>query len=166
MTIAITPFTGLCGFRPLNEIAHFINNIKPLSWLIGHDQIEAFSKGVAGKEHATAEADVASNRKLLGDTFTALMKSSKDAIAAATKDLLEEATKGAEFAGGIPEAEELSQLIPVLNSQFPNDIGLFVLFFLNYVKLAPGEAMFLKADDIHAYISGGTFSFSNLGAVT
>jgi mannose-6-phosphate isomerase len=31
---------------------------------------------------------------------------------------------------------------------------LFVQFFLNYVKLEVGEAMFLKADDIHAYLSG------------
>jgi mannose-6-phosphate isomerase len=29
-----------------------------------------------------------------------------------------------------------------------------VQFFLNYVKLDIGEAMFLKADDIHAYLSG------------
>ena len=36
----------------------------------------------------------------------------------------------------------------------PGDVGLFVLFFLNYVKLEVGEAMFLKADDIHAYLSG------------
>jgi len=41
-----------------------------------------------------------------------------------------------------------------LNKQFPGDVGLFVQFFLNYVKLEVGEAMFLKADDIHAYLSG------------
>jgi mannose-6-phosphate isomerase len=29
-----------------------------------------------------------------------------------------------------------------------------VLFFLNFVTLEPGEALFLVADDIHAYISG------------
>ena len=84
------------------------------------------------------------------------MKSSKEDIASATKELLEEVKKGADFAGGISEAEEIANLIPVLNSQFPDDVGLFVMFFLNYVKLEPGEAMFLKADDIHAYISGGS----------
>jgi len=51
-------------------------------------------------------------------------------------------------------AEELNELVQRCNGQFPADIGLFVLFFLNYVKLEPGQAMYLKADDIHAYISG------------
>ena len=49
---------------------------------------------------------------------------------------------------------ELASVVVRLNEQFPNDIGLFVFFFLNFVRLDPGEAMFLKADDIHAYISG------------
>ena len=37
-----------------------------------------------------------------------------------------------------------------------------MLFFLNYVKLEIGEAMFLKADDIHAYLSGGKYSILSL----
>jgi len=155
MTIAITPFSGLCGFRPLAEIAHFLKFVPSLAWLIGGEKVDAFVAGVSGKEESTSESDIASNKKLLRETFTSLMQSSPQAIAAATKDLLDDAQKGEEFAGAIPEAKELSELIPVLNSQFPDDIGLFVLFFLNYVKLEPGEAMFLKADDIHAYISGG-----------
>ena len=54
--------------------------------------------------------------------------------------------------------KELADLMVRLNGQFPNDIGLFVSFFLNYVQLEVGEAMFLKADDIHAYLSGGQSS--------
>ena len=30
MTIAITPFDGLCGFRPLKEIAHFLKTVPSL----------------------------------------------------------------------------------------------------------------------------------------
>jgi len=52
------------------------------------------------------------------------------------------------------DGKELADLVVRLDKQFPRDIGLFVLFFLNYVKLDIGEAMFLKADDIHAYLSG------------
>ncbi|KAF2669967.1 mannose-6-phosphate isomerase [Microthyrium microscopicum] len=154
MTIAITPFSGLCGFRPLSEIAGFIKNVSALKKLIGDEPSDKFTAAVAGKEEVESESEISSNKKALQETFTALLNSSKESIASATKELLEEAKKGAEFAGGIAEAEELSKLIPILNSQFPDDIGLFVLFFLNYVKLEPGEAMYLKADDIHAYISG------------
>lgn len=157
MTIAVTPFSGLCGFRPLSEISHFLSTVPSLRKLVGESEVNKFTTAVAGKDDVTAESEVSSNKKVLQETFTALMKSSTENIATATKELLEEAKKGADFAGGLPESEELSQLIPVLNSQFPDDIGLFVLFFLNYVKLEPGEAMFLKADDIHAYISGGMY---------
>jgi len=86
------------------------------------------------------------------------MNSKKEDVEAASKELLESAKKeGSEFAaGGLPSTsgEELADLVVRLNRQFPGDIGLFVLFFLNYVKLEVGEAMFLKADDIHAYLSG------------
>ncbi|KAJ3477837.1 hypothetical protein NLG97_g8732 [Lecanicillium saksenae] len=59
-------------------------------------------------------------------------------------------------AGGVQSTsgETLSELVVRLDSQFEDDIGLFVLFFLNFVKLQAGEALFLVADDIHAYVSG------------
>jgi mannose-6-phosphate isomerase len=157
MTIAITDFSGLCGFRPLGQIAHFLKTVPSLANLIGDSKVDTFTNAVSGKEEVATEADVSNNKQVLQELFTALMQASKESIAAATQELLKETEKGSEFAGGIDEAEELSKLIPTLNSQFPDDIGLFVLFFLNYVKLEPGEAMFLKADDIHAYISGGKF---------
>ena len=67
------------------------------------------------------------------------------------------AWNGQSFAGsGGPsnDGQELADLIVRLNSQFEDDIGLFVVFFVNYVKLEVGEALFLRADDIHAYLSG------------
>src|SRR4051812_16368090 len=35
MAIAITPFEGLCGFRPLAEIAHFLETVPALRQLVG-----------------------------------------------------------------------------------------------------------------------------------
>lgn len=159
MTIAVTPFDGLCGFRPLAEISHFLANVPALRSLVGEEDASAFEKQVKGRETASGGDDVAANKKALQSAFTALMNSDKDAIAEATKKLLEAAkAEGSEFAGsGGPsnDGQELADLVVRLDGQFPNDIGLFVLFFLNYVKLEIGEAMFLKADDIHAYLSGG-----------
>jgi len=40
------------------------------------------------------------------------------------------------------------------NEQFPGDIGCFCPFLLNYIKLNPGEAIFLAANEPHAYLSG------------
>ena len=158
MTIAVTPFDGLCGFRPLAEITHFLKNVPSLRKLVGEEEAKKFEEAVKGKETSDKAADVESNKKALQSAFTKIMNTDKEALASASKELIKAAeSEGAQFAGeGGPSngGKELADLVIRLNSQFPDDIGLFVQFFLNYVKLEVGEAMFLKADDIHAYLSG------------
>jgi mannose-6-phosphate isomerase len=152
MTIAITPFEGLCGFRPLGEIAQFLKSVKSLRGLVGEEEATEFEKTVeAGKDEAT-------NKKALKAIFASLMASKPEEIEAAAKELISAAeSQGDEFANGGPESSPSSQLVPLLkrlNTQFPHDLGLFLVFLLNLVTLQPGEAMFLRADDIHAYLSG------------
>ncbi|KAI9036343.1 mannose-6-phosphate isomerase pmi1 [Aspergillus affinis] len=162
MTIAITPFEGLCGFRPLAEIAHFLNAVAPLRQLIGEDAASQFENTIKGSEDSEDPAVTQKNKEVLRAAFTSLMQSSPESIEAATKDLVAAAHDSPDsFAtsASTPHTNpsnpaELAALITRLNGQFPNDIGSFVFFFLNFVTLSPGEAMFLKADDIHAYISG------------
>ncbi|KAF1849352.1 mannose-6-phosphate isomeras-like protein [Cucurbitaria berberidis CBS 394.84] len=158
MTIAVTPFDGLCGFRPLAEITHFLKTIPSLRKLVGEEEAKKFEDTIKGKETSEKDEDVQANKKALQSAFTKVMNTDKDALASASKELIKAAeSEGAQFAGeGGPsnDGKELADLVIRLNSQFPEDIGLFVQFFLNYVKLEIGEAMFLKADDIHAYLSG------------
>ncbi|KAF1945926.1 mannose-6-phosphate isomeras-like protein [Clathrospora elynae] len=158
MTIAVTPFDGLCGFRPLAEITHFLKTVPSLRKLVGEEEANKFEDAVKGKETSDKDADVEANKKALQSTFTKVMNTDKEALATASEELIKAAkSEGSEFAGsGGPsnDGKELADLVVRLNSQFPGDIGLFVQFFLNYVKLDIGEAMFLKADDIHAYLSG------------
>lgn len=161
MTIAITPFEGLCGFRPLKEIVHFLSTVKPLRTLVGNQAANEFEQIVKESDESQDATSLERKKDALRAVFTSLMESKQESIEAAAKELVAEAENSpSTFAssGGSTESpndpKELAELVVRLNGQFPNDIGLFVLFFLNYVKLSPGEAMFLKADDIHAYISG------------
>ncbi|KAJ1677743.1 Mannose-6-phosphate isomerase [Spiromyces aspiralis] len=48
----------------------------------------------------------------------------------------------------------LPELIHRLNHDYPYDVGVFCLFMLNVFQLAPGEALYMGANDPHAYISG------------
>jgi mannose-6-phosphate isomerase len=161
MTIAITPFEGLCGFRPLEQICHFLRTVPSLRELVGDDESQAFEEALEG--HGASEEG---KKKALRHAFTSLMQSTPEEIEREAPLLIKQAKdEGSKFAGDGGEAndgEELADLIIRLNGQFPNDIGLFVFFFLNYVQLQPGEAMFLKADDIHAYLSGGSSSSISL----
>ncbi|CAK7226427.1 Mannose-6-phosphate isomerase [Sporothrix bragantina] len=158
MAIAITPFEGLCGFRPLAEIAFFLKNVSAFRTVVGEDVASSFISTVE-----SSSEDAAKNKEALKSLFSALMSASQPDLEKATKALLAEleaaeTSGGAEtFAAGGVEATSgavLVKLIKRLYGEFGVDYGLFNLFFLNYVTLAPGEALFLQADDIHAYISG------------
>lgn len=158
MAVALTEFEALCGFRPLAEIAHFLGTLQPLRDLVGEAAAEEFETAVAGfPGPEPTDASRAALRKL----FTELMTSSQDKVATQAAKLVEAArTQGADFAAGTDSSpapsgqEKLAEVVERLNSQFPSDIGLFVLLFLNLVTLQPGESLFLRADDVHAYISG------------
>ncbi|KAI0967137.1 mannose-6-phosphate isomerase [Xylaria arbuscula] len=156
MAIAITDFEGLCGFRPLGEIAHFLASVPALRQLVGEDMSKGFIATVRGQEGD--ESSKEENKGALRSAFSALMQSSSEDVVSAAKSLVSDAdSQGAEFADRGTEStngETMARLVTRLNQQFPDDIGLFVLFFLNYVTLSPGEALFLRADDIHAYVSG------------
>ncbi|RBW46965.1 mannose-6-phosphate isomerase, class I [Psychromonas sp. B3M02] len=52
------------------------------------------------------------------------------------------------------EALNAYQLVISLNDYYPNDIGITSAFILNYIILAPNEAMYLKAGTPHAYLKG------------
>lgn len=49
---------------------------------------------------------------------------------------------------------EVESLVLRLNDEYQVDIGCFCPFLLNYITLEPGEAVFLGANEPHAYLSG------------
>lgn len=158
MAIAITPFEGFCGFRPLDEIVHFLESVPALRQLVGEDKAKEFAEVVRSTKDNSSEEATGRNKKALQKIFGAVMSSSEADMAAAAKDLVESAASaGSDFAAGGVSATSgsvLAELVARLHGQFGPDYGLFVLFFLNFVTLRRGEALFLRADDIHAYVSG------------
>lgn len=60
-------------------------------------------------------------------------------------------------AAGKDISASCGELLLRLHSQYPGDIGCFVIYFLNQMKLQPGECMFLGANEPHAYLYGGEF---------
>jgi mannose-6-phosphate isomerase len=89
--------------------------------------------------------------RALKEAFAALFDAGGDVIASATEDLVAYAKKDCDADAN---ANGLSALILILAEQYPGDIGLFVVLFLNYVELQPGEALFVQAGEPHAYLDG------------
>lgn len=165
MAIAITSFEGLCGFRPPREVVHFLDTLPPLRSLVGEEAAAELARTAAAlpadDDEEGSEADVAATKEALQKAFANLMTSEpadlerelSRLVDLASKDSSEDST----FVGGgvsSTSGATLAELVGRLHGQFGLDVGLFVLFFLNLVTLEPGEALFLVADDIHAYLSG------------
>ena len=55
---------------------------------------------------------------------------------------------------GRPEEDPLRKSILLLYREYPSDIGVLAPLYLNLVTLEPGEAMYLPAGQLHAYLKG------------
>ena len=144
MAIALTEFDGFCGFRPLGEIARFLGAVPALRELVGEEVAAGFEGFVK-----TGDRDVGRGKEELGKLYAAMMRAEEEKVGRCARELVQ-AARGTEWRAG----EVLAELVLRLDKEFPEDIGLFCTFVLNYVTLQPGEAMFLRANEPHAYLSG------------
>ncbi|CAO1623023.1 unnamed protein product [Parajaminaea phylloscopi] len=154
MAIALTPFRGFKGFRPLAEIVQFLQVVPELHYLV--DPSDAFLNEL---DYASKQPDSTSQeetrdylRRIFGPLMRAaatLVKKSAMGIAQRYAGALREGK-----AEGLEVGESLAKLVCMLNRQFPGDVGIFCAFVLNLVTMQPGQAMYLEPNELHAYISG------------
>jgi len=126
---ALTPFKAMNGFREISEIIALFEELN-LSSVSG--ALELF------KSAPTKEG--------LKTFYTWMMSLDEESV----KTLTAEAISACESKKGNPAFETLL----FLNTFYSNDIGIMCAIMLNVVELEPGEAMYLDAGELHAYIQG------------
>ncbi|EJU05977.1 mannos-6-phosphate isomerase [Dacryopinax primogenitus] len=139
MAIALTPFSGFCGFLPPHDIQRNLTLVPEFSALIAAPAREAFL------------ASPAPGKDLLKAVFKSLMEAPESEVRKWVGALVQRYREGSDVKD---EEKGVQNLAIILDSQFPGDIGIMCVFVLNVVHLNPGEAVFLKANDPHAYIDG------------
>lgn len=133
LAIALTPFTALCGFRPNCEIYEFCKNLPPLKRFLGGDKsIECLNTKTPGA---------------VKPIYETLMTADEDDVAEVIKCIASKYMP-------VLATYRLDELFTIINRDFPNDVGVLSLFFLNVIYLKPGEAIYLGANEIHAYLNG------------
>ncbi|TPX32967.1 mannose-6-phosphate isomerase [Synchytrium microbalum] len=142
MAVALTPFEAFIGFRPLPEIAHHLSIYPEFKSLVGTYVADSFTTAAASK------SDVAGSRAALKELFAALMRSDPAQVSAQVAAVV------ARVGGKSAKKGSIDELVVRLNSQFPGDVGIFCAMMLNYLELQTGEAIYLAANEPHAYISG------------
>lgn len=153
MALAITPFTALCGFLPLTQIATYLASTPEFADLIPPAIRDKFLSTSLTETPAHPSAKLA-----LKDLFSAVMTAPEGDFRPQLAILVQRYESG----GARAEEAGVKDLVLTLNSQFPGDIGVFCAFLLNYIKLQPGEAIFLAAGEPHAYVSGGMLYSSQI----
>jgi len=159
MAIAITPFSGFCGFRPLNQISQYLENVPEFAAVIGQETSKRFLEAIPSNSSqpsitsstSSDQASVKAHQTLLKELFAKLMNASTELVTEQIRKLI----KRIETEGGRKKPFGTDEeLLLRLNDQFPDDIGIFCTFVLNVVRLEPGQAAFLQADEPHAYLTG------------
>ncbi|KAJ3658124.1 hypothetical protein Zmor_009882 [Zophobas morio] len=134
LAIALTPFEALCGFRPLPDVVYYLKHIPELRAVTGN----------------IAEKHKTNGIQMVKDAFKAVLEAPKNVIEEQLVLLLRRFKtldkKEREF--------QYADVIRALYSQYPNDVGCFMVYFLNYIKLKPFEAIYLGANLPHAYLYG------------
>ncbi|TIC10574.1 hypothetical protein E3Q15_03012 [Wallemia mellicola] len=144
MAIALTEFNGFCGFRPKDQIVNFLENVKELRAFVENKHVNDLKQATTDEQ----------TRGALKNVFRNIMSASENKIADLTKAIVDRYSNQSGEDVSDENVYRVRQLVLTLNEQFPGDIGIFCAFLLNVVHLKPGESVFLKADDPHAYISG------------
>ncbi|KAJ9590035.1 hypothetical protein L9F63_016851, partial [Diploptera punctata] len=139
LAIALTPFEALCGFRPIAEIKNYLETIPELRSVIGQESInELLTSDEAGMQQA------------LKNCFHALMNCCKITVETQLNILAKRLADLDESS----LADQTMNLFLKLHKTYPGDVGCFSVFFLNYLVLQLGEAIFLGPNEPHAYLFG------------
>src|SRR5690554_6409184 len=148
MAIALTDFEALCGFKPLREISAILDQWPELRALVGDKEANDFQDAVTRSENMEGIKGIKEGRQALRTLFKTMLTSETSKVKLEL-DRLVSRLSASEHPSGSTES-----LLLRVHSQFPGDSGLFCIFFLNYIVMQPGQAIFLAANEPHAYLSG------------
>ncbi len=131
MIVALTEFEALSGFKTDKQIIDLLESmLEPTETSAGFKQI------VAGWLQIFEQPDG------LRNLFIDIMRRSGN-LDGVNAEVTELANLSAQF-----------ELAARLNLLYPGDPGVIIALLMNHIFLEPGEAIFLPAGNIHAYLGG------------
>ncbi|RUR01325.1 mannose-6-phosphate isomerase, class I [Labedella endophytica] len=131
-------YAALCGFRAVEATRELLATLSD-----GSGPLAALAASLGTPERPDAD--------VLRETVDALLRGRLDGVVDALV-----AAAGAALADGsaTAAAEPVLRTIVDLSVAYPGDPGVAVAFLLNRVTLRRGEALWLPAGNIHAYLEG------------
>jgi mannose-6-phosphate isomerase len=131
LLVALTTFEALCGFRPIEGSLHCLAKL----------QLPELKPTIAALARGGLRAAIPQLLALSEKRRTSLV----DAVAVRARTFVE---------AHDPEFINTYRWAATLAESYPGDAGVVISLMCNHLKLAPGEAMFLPAGNLHAYLAG------------
>ncbi|MBQ0987220.1 mannose-6-phosphate isomerase, class I [Streptomyces sp. F63] len=131
---ALTPFEGLCGFRPATATAGLFDGL-------GVDSLKPYGDILRAEPESGA----------LREVLTAVLTADREEMAETARQAGRAAGQLAENPG--PHRATYAAYASIARHH-PGDPGVIAAMLLNHVRLQPGEALYLGAGVPHAYLQG------------
>lgn len=128
---------AMCGFRTLPEIQQHLAQYPEFAIVLGEDLSTRLAAWQPGAEE----------KALLRDVFHQYVTAPEDVLHVQVETMVGRLRKQRAL-------DDLQRLMLQLEEQFPGDCGIFAPLLLNIMELKTGEALFIDANQPHAYISG------------
>ncbi|MGH8959626.1 MAG: mannose-6-phosphate isomerase, class I [Jatrophihabitantaceae bacterium] len=141
---ALTVFTALCGFRPPAETVRLIDELPAV---VGEALSDVRADLDATNESVALRAAFTRLLTLPTDDRAALV----DRVVSGCRGILTRYPPLAAWADGPVGA---ARVVDLCARDFPGDVGAVLSLLLNPVVLQPGEAIYLGAGNLHAYLRG------------
>jgi mannose-6-phosphate isomerase len=127
---ALTTFWGLCGFRPLAQMTALMGPVWPatFNYLLKPIQRPFNSSGLKRFFQDLMDLETSQRGKLVAQ-------------------IVDRASMQGDMDPAYP-------WIVRLNQRYPADTGVLAPLLLNVIKMEPGQAVFLPAGQLHAYLEG------------
>nr|CCA15775.1 mannose6phosphate isomerase putative [Albugo laibachii Nc14] len=135
MAIALSQFEALCQFRDITQIITFLETVVEFRELVQPQIVQQLL--------------VKKDREALRVFFEAFISVDAHIIEAQLTKIVRRLNSTS-----VSQHSVVEKLVLRLYLDYPNDIGCFCPFLLNYLHLKPGEAIFLASNEPHAYLSG------------
>jgi mannose-6-phosphate isomerase len=131
LLLALTTFEALCGFRPVTESLHCLAKL----------QVPELKPTIAALARGGLKAAIPQLLALSGRRRTVLVRTVAE-------------TAARFVAAADPEYINTYRWAATLAQTYPGDPGVVISLMCNHLKLEPGEAVYLPAGNLHAYLSG------------
>jgi len=130
LLVAVGPFDALCGFRDPGDSADLLAalGVPALAGTVAALRSPDPAVALRAAVHGLLTMPAAASATLVGEVVAA--------------------------AGPLAGGHSSYALAGALAERYPGDVGVVVAMLLNRVRLAPGDAVWMPAGNLHAYLAG------------